>query len=362
MKLREILAGLVMILFLSACEKEIVLTGENRTDRITINAIINPDTIVYAYVTESNDIDYFNLINLRGDYYQYDKIGPDKKFMYLIEELSVQALRNAKVDLVVNDRDVYAMTFDSRGMSYNSEYIPKHGDKIEIVAESNSNPLSNGSVVKLDRVEASAQLPTTTPRLYVMGSEQKIKEKEYYKVLEDFGDTVEITDMYGSDTVMRINLKIVDPVDERNYYRLIVKNVGVRYTVPNQAHPDTMCVDYFGTEDLLFYDSNLVKPYGFLPANFSNVFSDELINGKEYEFTVETRMRSNCVYTPYVKVELQHLSPDLYYFLKDIEVFRISDFDLYTNPIQIWSNVNGGWGVFGAMTYDTHIIPFEIEN
>ena len=82
MKLREILAGLVMILYLSACEKEIVLTGENRTDRITINAIINPDTIVYAYVTESNDIDYFNLINLRGDYYQYDKIGPDKKFLY----------------------------------------------------------------------------------------------------------------------------------------------------------------------------------------------------------------------------------------------------------------------------------------
>ena len=70
-------------------------------------------------------------------------------------------------------------------------------------------------------------------------------------------------------------------------------------------------------------------------------------------------MRANSVITPYVILELQHLSPDLYYYLKDIEVFRISDFDLYTNPIQIWSNVKGGWGVFGAMTYDTHIIPFE---
>ena len=59
MKLRYILFGLVMILSLSACEKEIVLTDEHRTDRLTINAIVNPDTVVYAYVTEANDIDYF---------------------------------------------------------------------------------------------------------------------------------------------------------------------------------------------------------------------------------------------------------------------------------------------------------------
>ena len=48
MKLRYILFGLVMILSLSACEKEIVLTDEHRTDRLTINAIVNPDTVVYA--------------------------------------------------------------------------------------------------------------------------------------------------------------------------------------------------------------------------------------------------------------------------------------------------------------------------
>ena len=359
MKLRYILFGLVMILSLSACEKEIVLTDEHRTDRLTINAIVNPDTVVYAYVTEANEIDYFNLIYMRADYYHYNKISADKKYMYLVKELSAQALRNAKVELVVNDRNVYTMVFDSIGVTYNSEYVPKFGDVIKIVAESNSNPLSDGSVIGLDRVEANTQLPTTTPRLYVMGTELKIKAREYYKAVEASGDTVEITDMFGSDTVMRINLKIVDPVDEKNYYRLIVKNVGKINFLPNQAYPTTMSVDYFGSEDPIFYDSDLIKPYGFLPAYFSNVFSDELINGKEYEFTVETRMRANSVITPYVILELPHLSPDLYYYLKDIEIFRISDFDLYTNPIQIWSNVNGGWGVFGAMTYDTHIIPFE---
>ena len=75
-----------MILSLSACEKEIVLTDEHRTDRLTINAIVNPDTVVYAYVTEANEIDYFNLIYMRADYYHYNKISADKKYMYLVKE------------------------------------------------------------------------------------------------------------------------------------------------------------------------------------------------------------------------------------------------------------------------------------
>jgi hypothetical protein len=59
-----------------------------------------------------------------------------------------------------------------------------------------------------------------------------------------------------------------------------------------------------------------------------------------------------------VIVELQQISHDMYQYMKDIEKFRISDFDLYENPLQITSNVNDGWGVFGAMNYDTHIVSF----
>ena len=119
-----------------------------------------------------------------------------------------------------------------------------------------------------------------------------------------------------------------------------------------------VCVDHFTSSDILFYDANLKKSYGTTPANFSNVFDDNMINGKKYVFVVESRKRRDSEITPYVIVELQQLSPDMYYYMKDIELFRISDFDLYVDPIQISSNVKGGWGVFGAMSYDRHIVEF----
>ena len=143
----------------------------------------------------------------------------------------------------------------------------------------------------------------------------KIKEREFYEVKDSETYKWILTDVYGSDTVMTIRAKIIDPGDEKNYYRLLVRSVGVPNVSRNRKY---RCVDDFKSGDMIFYDSDLVKPYGYLPANFSNVFDDELINGKEHEFTVETRMRTKNVVEPYVIFELQHLSPDLYYYLKDL--------------------------------------------
>ena len=366
MKLREILAGLVMILSLSACEEQIKLNTVLGNDRITVNAVVEPDTIVYAFISEASEFDYESSVYIRSDYYSYDEIIYPRNRLFYSDSIDVKMmLKNAKAELIVNGKDVYKMRYDSIYYTYNSDYIPKHGDIIKIRVDSLSRLQSDNSVLLLDPVEATVKLPSTTPRIEVISTEQRIKEKEYHEATEWNGETVYLSDVFGSDTVMTIKAKIIDPGNEQNYYRLLVRSVGASRLYSGSysaAFKKYLCVDEFKSNDLLFYDSDLVKPYGYIPAYFSNVFDDELLNGKEYEFTVESRMRGESEITPYVILELQHLSPDLYYYLKDIEVFRISDFDLYTNPIQIWSNVKGGWGVFGAMTYDTHIVPFEIEN
>ena len=363
MELRYILAVLVMMLSLSACEEEIKLTTVLGNDRITVNAVVTPDTIVYAYISEASDFDYQSSVSIRSDYYSYDKIIYPRSKLFYSDTIDVKKmLKDANAELIVNGKDVYKMKYDSIYFTYNSDYMPQHGDVIKIRVESMSNPRSDGSVIKLDPVEAEVMLPSTTPRIEVISTEQSIKEKDSHEAIEWNGDIVYLNDIYGADTVMTIRAKIIDPGNERNFYRLLVRSVGASRVYSGSysaAFKRYLCVDEFKSNDLLFYDSDLVKPYGYIPANFSNVFDDELLNGKEYEITVESRMRGESEITPYVILELQQLSPDLYYYLKDIEVFRISDFDLYTNPIQIWSNVKGGWGVLGAMTYDTHIIPFE---
>ncbi len=362
MKLLYIFVGLAMIVSLSACEEEIKLNKVLGDERITVNAVINPDTIVFAFISEASEFDYQSSVSMRSNYYFYDKITKPRDILFYNNVDKKKLLKNANVELIVNGKNEYKIKYDSIYHTYNSEYIPKQGDNIKIRVESQSNPQSDGSVFQLGPAEAEVTLPSTTPRIEVINTEIKYKKREYHEAEEFNKETIFITDLYGADTVMTIRAKIIDPGNEQNYYRLLVRSVGASRLYAGSysaAFKIYLCVDDFKSNDLLFYDSDLVKPYGFIPANFSNVFDDVLINGKEYEFTVETRMRANSEITPYVIFELQHISPDLYYYLKDIEMFRISDFDLYTNPIQIWSNVKGGWGVFGAMNYDTHIIPFK---
>lgn len=364
MKLRYIIIGLMIIMSLSACEEEVILVNSAlKNDRITVNGIVDPDTVVFAYITEASNFDYLSSISFRSDYYSYEKVKYSRNRLFFSDSIGEKTvLSKANVELLVNGKDVYTMEYDTIYFTYNSDYVPKQGDNIKIRVESLSNPQSDSSMIVLDPVEAEVQLPSVTPKIKVISTEVKFKEREYHEEKEWNGDTIYITDLYGADTVMNIKLKIIDPVQEKNYYRLLVRSVGASRLYAGSysaAFNLYLCVDEFKSEDRLFYDSDLVKPYGYLPAYFSNVFDDELLNGQEYEITVESRMRGKSEIPPYVILELQHLSPDLYYYLKDIEVFRISDFDLYTNPIQINSNVKGGWGVFGAMTYDTHIVPFE---
>ena len=357
MKMREILLGLMAMIWLSGCEHELLLSADDRRDRITVNAVANVDTVVYAYIMESTDLNYDGGLMYRADYYSYERRVYRKEQWYVSEEKSDMVLKEANAKLIVNDRDEYEMKYDEKYMSYNSEYVPKEGDRLKIKVKSKSNATASGDVVELDDVEASVEMPSTRPRVEILKTDVYWKKRTYRDVVEAMGDTVSITDMYGADTVMNITMKIVDPGDEKNFYRLLVRSVG--YTrLPQAAKGGYICTDDFESTDLLFYDGDLIKQYGTIPAYHTNVFDDELLNGKEYVVEVESRMRRNSEITPYVIVELQHLSPDLYYYMKDMEVFRISDFDLYQYPIQIWSNVKGGWGVFGAMSYDQHILEF----
>ncbi len=348
---------MIVMLSLSSCEEEIILSSEVGTDRITITALANPDTVVYAYISSASELNYFSTILMRSDYYEYDKIDYSKEKMYMDKEITKNILTEADVNLIVNDINIYPMVYDSLSLTYNSDYVPGIGDKLRIEVETKRE--TEKDTIQLKSAYAFASIPTT-PKLEILSRKLKYKANELYRV-EDLNDSVDIGDYWGADTVMAINMKIIDPGNERNYYRLKVRSVGASrlYGGWGASKVNYVCVDKFDSEDKLFYDSDLVKGYGFLPAYFSNVFDDVLINGKEYKFTVETRMRKQSEITPYVIVELQHLSSDLYYYLKNIEEFRISDFDLYNNPIAIHSNVSGGWGVFGAMTYDTHIVPFE---
>ncbi len=59
-----------------------------------------------------------------------------------------------------------------------------------------------------------------------------------------------------------------------------------------------------------------------------------------------------------VMVELQALSPELYRYLKSVELFCITESDAFSEPVQIYSNVQNGWGILGALSYDRHFVEY----
>jgi hypothetical protein len=61
-----------------------------------------------------------------------------------------------------------------------------------------------------------------------------------------------------------------------------------------------------------------------------------------------------------MQVTLQSLSPSYYMYLKTREAN--SDSDLFTEPVQIYTNIKGGIGIFGSYSNSTHRIELTIDN
>lgn len=346
-----IMIGVVVVL--TSCEKEINIDYNTSTDRITINALVSPDTVVTAFITAADRIDYFSSIVDRANYYDYDEIDLPRKYMKYDTIFMNSIIPDATVTLTVNGQ-TYPMEYNPESYTYDSNFTPQVGDEIRIDVDANWND----SVAYDHAYAVTTLLPA--PTIEVIGKELKIKKKSSYSASTDT-DRGWIDDYWGDSIVMVVKLKLIDPGDENNFYRLKVRSVGasLKYVGGGGELGRWSVVDLFTSYDNIFHDNNLYKPYGYIPAYFSNVFDDGLCEGKEYEFEIETRMRRESDIPPYAIIELQHLSSDLFHFLKNIEQFRISDFDLYDNPIRIHNNVQDGWGIFAAINFDTHIVYFQ---
>jgi len=319
MKITFYIPILSSILFLTSCEKIIEFEGEITNPKITVNAVATPDTVFVAGI--SRELFFTEVI-------------PEKSWESLYPDF---VLEYAEATITVNGGDTYPMQYNPENLNYVSTYIPAEGDEI----------LMNVSAPDLEPVQSGVVVP-------VKGELEILKKEvlysENYIVYDDWMDIAAL------DTIMRITAKITDPPGESNYYRLKVRSIGYYLDTSSGADGYRMS-DVFSSADVIFKDERLVKRYWGWPAGFSNVFDDHLFDGKEYEFTVETRMRWGT--DQHVVVELQSITRELFNYLKSVMLYRITDQDSYTESIQIYSNVNGGYGILGALNGEKHILYFN---
>lgn len=332
MKKHNLLYAIMALLAVMAtgCEVDIKDGGVDDINELTVNALVTPDTTLIVTVTAAKSYKDFT-IDEYVDFHDYEKSKYD-------DITRLTAVSTARVTATVNGSDVYNLTYDAKHYNYRCDYQPKEGDEVKIQASADGHPA----------VEAH----TTVPRHQAL--EVVACEKLYDPV------SYETDNVTAQDTIARITLRITDPASTTDFYRLKVRSAG-------RIEEVYYFKDTFSSDDALFKNVSLHKGYQGWAAGMSNVFNDNLINGKTYEFTVESRLRETRQVTEdgqvgpenkWIVVELQSISAEYYNYLNSVWLYRITDRDAYSEAVQIYSNVTDGYGIVGALATEKHIIRF----
>ncbi len=181
---------------------------------------------------------------------------------------------------------------------------------------------------------------------------------------------------YGSQYQINMSLKINDRASEENFYSL---NTYVTYGIelgylrsvanngygsygggnPQQPFSQTDTIveqsnyysDRWFSGDPVFNEGDVMEVFD--DYVYSNgLFTDELINGKNYTFSFASHgnFEIHTDVGEYVRVivSIDNLSKGLYLYYRSREEHAYAKDDPFAEPVPVFSNVEGGLGIFGS--------------
>lgn len=356
---------LLALLVFASCENDIKFKGEISEPKLVINGFIKADSIIELRVTES-------------------------RFFLDTDNSPFPIVKDAVVKLYVNGEEKETLPYnDDNGFYpnsylevYTSTYRPKEGDEIKITA---SNP-------RFKEVSSTVFIPYAAPIVSIDTTAYKLIEvveaadKSYYdSKKEEWVNKLDTFTYYTYDQfAMKVNFE--DRGNEKNFYRI---DLAVRYYYENgnteeqsiyynkkadfdQVHSNGEYSLVFTTSDPTFNKSTSIEEEFLGSSEISPYFdfSDILFDGKTYGLNFSTkifkyyRIDENDPYrSPVVKrellVNLHSISKDYYYYIRSYAAHENVNETIFTEPVQIHSNIKGGMGILGTnstFTY-TFLLP-----
>lgn len=323
MKTTILLLSLLSVIILTSCYREIDLEKYRTTPKIVINCPISPDTVIRASITRTYF--YADLDELRGgnNGWMYGESDPDVK------------LKDAKVELYVNDiykEDMKWQAIDSINefskpdTFFVSSFIPQPGDKIKIVASTSEY--------------GSAWAEDIVPQLVLIKDINITCRKETGTPYSIQNSTTGNVDYNNEYYAFQYFITFKDTPNTSNYYQLWVEG-DIQYFDPIFSNTGSTL------DGTLGYDG--------LDGRGGRVFTDDLIDGKEYTIQVKRLYPAYAVDDSIVgNINLYSLSESYYQYLQSLEKIsastlsgNLSDIGL-AEPIRVYTNVNNGVGILGA--------------
>jgi len=312
---------LTLVLFMvSSCEKEIEFKGEVTDPLVVVNSFLMPDSVI--------------------------KVELSKSRFFLDQKTDFDRINNATVSITVNSQYTEYLRFVNNGM-YTGNYKPLPGDSVALLIKVPGKEDVKSSVV--------VQYPSTILSVDTLSRKQVGRfEGQIYN------DTVIA---WVTQYELEMGIRIKDPAKIKNFYRLSVFYRTEYPDYPEHVDGYYMYINLQGVGNETSSGGILGLVEGVNNADF-HVFPDDLFDGKEiiirfkiseyilepspgYEYLFEKP--TIPVKTSYT-INLQSIPRATYLYLKSKDAAERVFETIFTEPVQIYSNIENGIGIFGAIT------------
>lgn len=302
--MKKIIYFIFLIISIPSCQKAIEIDRDSVTPKLVINSVLSSqnDTI-FLSLTESRDL--------------------------LYDKNSFPSVKGAVVKIFENGNKIGELQY------LNDLYFIPYKVK-------------EGSTYK---VEASASSFKTVT------AETTVKS-----AIENTIGTVKILESGGLDA----SIKIVDIINEDNFYQVSMKwmeftddstiiNDPYYYQQPyynNYSCTNDYIVEYPQTDALQGEN-----------CNDYFLFDDATIKNSTHEFKLSTPNNnyyySQEGYKTKVILEVSSLDYNYYTYLITKSIFQFNFGNPFAEPVQVYSNIENGYGIFGSRSYSSDTLIFE---
>lgn len=336
---------LAVAILLAACENDMDFKGEIHDPKLNVNAVVVPTTDGGLHIIQ------------------------------VLESVSAWGYRGPRP---VNDA-----TFK---IWHNSVEIPvgstTHEDGTEF------SYTFSATVVAGDRLDLEGHSPLheTVSASTVVPRAADIRDIKVEAFTQSGGFGIYLPGNSGETSYMRTFITIDDPSGEKNYYAINIYSITHSLVksekwdpVTESVVPEFRRVDTEEWHPVHTDDEILFENIDGTPTSISSwsQFSDELIDGREYTLNVYAQITregygldfmpgenewGTWVLGKSVRVEVLSLSAELFQYQRSAELARYQLDNPFAEPVQIYSNIENGYGIFGAYNIASKTMPLSSPN
>ncbi|MFN7012862.1 MAG: DUF4249 domain-containing protein, partial [Bacteroidia bacterium] len=271
----------------TSCESVIDMKLPEQPPKMVVNSFFTPDSIIMLHLSKSQ---------------------------FVLKNQELKPITDGNISLFENGKFIGKFTHINKGFYYLPGFFPKTNSQYTLNAESSG----------LKSVEANEIIPGK-PIINRIDTSSSYYEGENYK-----------------DFIVYIE----DNANEENYYQVDLLGKRYDYIYDSLTYDIIDSVEiyervFFTSRDLVFEDQG---------ASSQAVISDKIFNGAIYplRLSVSSYMFDEYGYTGYfeITVQLKQVSKAYAQYLFTYSKNRYSD--PFSQPVQVYSNVNNGFGIFAG--------------